>query len=67
MDEKLIREIVREELSNERVDAAGATPIGTVTKDFYELMKRHKLTYREATLIFRDARRLAWPTLNDRG
>lgn len=66
MKEQKIREIVREELSNERVGAAETTPIGLVTKELITLFKHHKLTYREATLIFRDARSKIWPSIERR-
>lgn len=68
MEEQQVRQIVREELANERVGAAETAPmIGQVTREFMELMTKHRLTYREATLIFRDARQCKWPTLQDRG
>ncbi|WP_188068639.1 hypothetical protein [Brevibacillus brevis] len=66
MDEKRIREIVREEIEKEKVGASGTTPIGQATKEFTDLMKRHGLTFREATMIFRDARNRLWPSLKDR-
>ncbi|MGN7471266.1 hypothetical protein [Brevibacillus sp. SAFN-007a] len=66
MDEQRIREIVQDELASNRVGVAGTTPIGQVTKEFIDLMKRHRLTFREATLIFRDAREKMWPTIEER-
>lgn len=66
MEEQRIREIVREEFSKERVGAAETTPIGTVTKEFINLFKNNKLTFREASLIFRDARNKHWPTIDER-
>ncbi|NRS51008.1 hypothetical protein [Brevibacillus sp. HB2.2] len=66
MDEKRIRKIVQEEIEKGKVGASSTTPIGQATNEFMDLMKRHDLTFREATMIFRDARNRLWPSLEDR-